>query len=102
MKIARTINEAYEMAYEMIGAYQKDERGTKNAGYNIYRSEENYYDYICDLGNRLEVNTHDGKSLNIWIETEEQENQRELETKVKEQEYEILKLKAKLYDLLCK
>ena len=27
-----------------------------------------YYNYICDLGARLEVNLVDGRTINIWID----------------------------------
>lgn len=50
--------------------YEQDLGSSDRAGYPIYRStaEGHYYDYICDLGNRLEVNLPDGKSANIWIQ----------------------------------
>ena len=50
--------------------YEQDLGSSDRAGYPIYRStaEGHYYDYICDLGNRLEVNLPDGKSVNIWIQ----------------------------------
>lgn len=47
---------------------------TKRAGYPIFRSSVEYYNYICDLGDRLEVNLESGETVNIWIdETEETE-----------------------------
>lgn len=50
--------------------YEQDMGSSDRAGYPVYRStaEGHYYDYICDLGNRLEVNLPDGKSANIWIQ----------------------------------
>ncbi len=38
--------------------YEQDMGSSDRAGYPVYRStaEGHYYDYICDLGNRLEVN----------------------------------------------
>ena len=50
--------------------YEQDLGSSDRAGYPIYRStaEGHYYDYICDLGNRLEVNLPDGKSVDIWIQ----------------------------------
>ena len=48
--------------------YNLDVVSSKNAGYNVYRSPLNYYDYICDLGDRLEVNFSNGDTINIWIQ----------------------------------
>lgn len=48
--------------------YELDFGSTKNSGYNVYRSRINYYDYICDLGDRLEINLSTGGTVNIWIE----------------------------------
>ena len=60
-----TLAEAWTVAAAMLGEnYELDERSTERAGYPVYRSTENYYNYICDLGNRLEVNTG-SKSKNI-------------------------------------
>lgn len=48
-----------------------DYEATKRAGYDIYRDYNEYYNYVCILGDRLEVNLVDGKSINIWIEQPE-------------------------------
>ncbi|GHU46845.1 hypothetical protein FACS1894120_4350 [Clostridia bacterium] len=51
--------------------YEKDEASSARAGYDIYRHHSlNYYNRICDLGNRLEVLTGEyGENVtNIWIE----------------------------------
>lgn len=51
--------------------YEKDEARTAGAGYPIYYSTADGVNaYICDLGDRLEVNLPDGSSVNIWIKTE--------------------------------
>ncbi len=48
--------------------YNKDESCSESAGYPIYRGTVEYYDYICDLGDKLELNLKDGnKTVNIWI-----------------------------------
>ena len=46
--------------------YKYDERSTERAGYPIYRSEEEYYSYICDLGCRLELNLASGDTVNYY------------------------------------
>lgn len=50
--------------------YIYDAGSSSRAGYDIYRSTDpaRYYCYICDLGDRLEVNTDDGKTVNVWYE----------------------------------
>ena len=52
--------------------YEQDMGSSDRAGYPVYRStaEGHYYDYICDLGNRLEVNLDSSHlaTVNIWIE----------------------------------
>lgn len=52
--------------------FEKDEQASQNAGYNIFRStKEGHPDnWISDLGDRLEINLEDGKSINIWIMVE--------------------------------
>ena len=97
---ATTKREAFEIAYNKIGAYELDRESTKNAGYNIYRSTKEYYDYVCDLETRLEINYANGKSENIWIDSTHLEIA-ELKETVAKKDLEIIKLKAKLYDILC-
>ena len=49
--------------------YAEDKQRSKRAGYPIYHSTADGVNaWISDLGNRLEVNLPDGKSVNIWIE----------------------------------
>lgn len=61
-------------AWNMVNAifptdYQKDEFSSERAGYPVYRStaEGHFYDYICDLNDRLEVNLSGGTTVNIWF-----------------------------------
>lgn len=64
---ASSTAEAFEMANKLIdGDYMQDARRTERAGYDIYSATSG--EYICDLGDRLEVNKNDGRSINIWIE----------------------------------
>ncbi len=71
---AKSIKQAWRMADEIFPTdYMKDERSSVAAGYDIYCSTvEGHCDYICDLGNRLEINLSNGKVVNIWIEEEEE------------------------------
>ena len=66
-----TREKAWRIAHKMIKNLQLDKRASVLAGYPIYRSELEYYDYVCDLGSRLEVNfSDDPKSINLWIEAD--------------------------------
>ena len=62
--------------------YVKDEHSSSRAGYPVYRStaEGHHCDYICDLGDRLEVNLDSShlETVNIWIEQPIQEPTQEL------------------------
>lgn len=99
--IVENMAEAFEVVCRTIGEYRIDRESTKNAGYNIYRSMQDRREYACDLGDRVEINTKDGKSMNVWIDNTPRDAE-EITKKVREQELEIMKLKAKLYDILCK
>ena len=96
----KTMNKAFMIAYNKIGAVELDEEASSKAGYNIWRSISKYNDYICELGDRLEINYANGKSENIWIDNAAIEIA-ELKETIAQKDLEIIKLKAKLYDLLC-
>lgn len=69
MKITvRTKEKAFEIARTMLDGQcltQSAER-TERAGYPIWETEKNY-EWVSDLGDRLEVNQH-ADSVNIWID----------------------------------
>ena len=68
---AQNMNEAWTMAAEIFPTeLQKDDESSSRAGYPIYRSTTRHYCYICELGNRLEINLDDGRTINIWINPE--------------------------------
>ena len=49
-----------------------DDIASEKCGYKIYRDTEEYYNYICCLGDRLEVNLKEGnQTINLWIKQEE-------------------------------
>ena len=78
---ARSHYEAWMIASEFFPTdYIKDEAGSENAGYPIYRSTSEslpnaHYNYICDLGSSLEINlcgaNWESKTIRISIETPE-------------------------------
>lgn len=55
------------MCPEYDELYLKDVIASENAGYDIYRHKSIYLNYICDLGDRLEINCQDNSTTNIWI-----------------------------------
>lgn len=70
-----TVKTEYQ-AWEAVTAffpaeYKKDEESSARAGYPVYRSIENHYDYFCMLGDRIEVNFSNGKTVNVWIKPDQ-------------------------------
>ena len=47
-------------------SFERDTFRSERAGYPVYSGRE-FYNYVCDLGDRLEVNFVDGDTLNIWF-----------------------------------
>lgn len=67
--------EAWDIAMALLGgktSYSLDQKSSERAGYNIFRNDESYYSYICDLGDRLEVNMENGATKNVWIGKQEE------------------------------
>ena len=59
--------------------YEYDVVRSKKAGYPIYfTTKEGVNEWISDLGNRLEVNLENGKTVNIWIKDVAAEARKEL------------------------
>ena len=74
MKV-KNVKDAWKTADEIFPTdYIKDEAKSAAAGYDIYTSTaDGCNDYICDLGDRLEINYYEtGETVNIWIEGEPQ------------------------------
>ena len=70
MKVTTSIKDAWEEANKIFPTdYEHDVSRSERAGYPIYYSTANGVNaWISDLGNRLEVNLPDGKSVDIWIQ----------------------------------
>ncbi len=66
---ATSKKEAWEIVNQIFPSdYTEDSKSSERAGYPVYRSSVEFYDYICDLGDRLEINLKNGgKSINVWI-----------------------------------
>lgn len=80
---ANSRQEAWDIVNAIFPAdYEEDTDSKDRAGYPIYRSNVEYYDYICDLGDRLEINLKNGnKTINVWIIKKAEEKSPELPTK---------------------
>lgn len=70
MKVTTSIKDAWAEANKIFPTdYEHDVSRSERAGYPIYYSTANGVNaWISDLGNRLEVNLPDGKSVDIWIQ----------------------------------
>lgn len=67
--------------------YTEDAEASARAGYPIYRSNVEYYDYICDLGSCLEVNLKAGnKTVRINIEEQPKFPAKEIKEAAKHQD----------------
>lgn len=73
MKINGITTNDYSNAWKLVQALcfdwniEKDVQSSERAGYPIYRDTKSFYNYVCDLGNRLEINFDDNTTLNISI-----------------------------------
>ena len=75
-----SIKKAWEAADNIFPTdYIKDEALSLRAGYDIYLSTaDGNCSYISDLGDRLEVNLDNGKTVNIWIDEAPQFQERQI------------------------
>lgn len=78
-----TAKAAWQIVNEIFPTdYNEDTQSSERAGYKVYRSNISHYDYICDLGNRLEVNFSTGETVNIWIDEEEKAESAQMQKNV--------------------
>lgn len=66
--------DAWKWIHEMFPNTQwyLDHESSERAGYKTYRDTEEFYNYVCELGDRLEVNLKEGNfTINLWLEKEE-------------------------------
>lgn len=69
-----SIRNAWEEVQKIFPTdYEYDASRSERAGYPIYYSAATSMNaWISDLGNRMEVNLPDGKSVDIWIKAPEE------------------------------
>lgn len=75
--------------------YTQDEASSSAAGYPVFRSTVEHYNYICYLGDRLEVNLANGETINIWIDAQEESAAAEMPKKKSNEEHIEIILTAK-------
>lgn len=91
-----SVSVAWAKANEIFPTdYTKDEASSAAAGYPVFRSTVEHYNYICDLGDRLEVNLASGETINIWIDTHEESAAAEMPKKKSNEEHIEIILTAK-------
>lgn len=100
-KVFKSEFDAWKWVHEMFPDKQwyLDHESSERAGYKTYRDIEEFYNYICILNDRVEVNLKEGnQTINLWIEKEEPEIK--LETyKVGFSDVELILVKGALYRL---
>ena len=121
IRVSNGVENAFYVAANILHVtdLKKDDVKSERAGYDIYTTDSDPTSYVCDLGNRLEVN-EENRSLNIWYDNPELEQIKsdlhkirlnrdeyierckEYEQQILNLEQEIIELKAKLYDCICK
>lgn len=72
-KVFKSEFDAWKWVHEMFPDKQwyLDHESSERAGYKTYRDIEEFYNYICELGNRLEINLKEGNiTINLWIESD--------------------------------
>lgn len=91
-----SVSAAWAKANEIFPTdYTKDEVSSSAAGYPVFRSTVEHYNYICDLGDRLEVNLANGETINIWIDAQEESAAAEMPKKKSNKEHIEIILTAK-------
>ena len=83
----KSITEAWSKANEIFPTdYERDAGRSSRSGYPVYSStaDGHWYDYICDLGDRLELNLSNGDTVNIWIKADEAETDEPTEAEIQQ------------------
>lgn len=100
-KVFKSEFDAWKWVHEMFPGTQwyLDHESSERAGYKTYRDTEEFYNYVCELSDRVEVNLKEGnRTINLWIEKEEPEIKPET-YKVEFNDVELILVKGALYRL---
>lgn len=76
-KVFKSEFDAWKWVHEMFPDTQWyfDHESSERAGYRTYRDINEFYNYICILNDRVEVNLKDGnRTINLWLEKEVKED----------------------------
>lgn len=76
-KVFKSEFDAWKWVHEMFPDTQWyfDHESSERAGYKTYRDTEEFYNYVCELNDRVEVNLKDGnRTINLWLEKEVKED----------------------------
>ena len=113
-KVFKSEFDAWKWVHEMFPGKQwyLDHESSERAGYKTYRDTEDFYNYVCELGDRLEVNLKEGNiTINLGIESdlanaddrpvsEKEEHEMKPETyKIEFNDVELILVKGALYRL---
>ena len=93
--------EAWKWIHEMFPNTQwyLDHESSERAGYKTYRDTEEFYNYVCELGDRVEVNLKENnRTINLWLEKEQLEIKPET-YKIEFNDVELILVKGALYRL---
>ena len=77
-KVFKSEFDAWKWVHEMFPGTQwyLDHESSERAGYKTYRDTEEFYNYVCELGDRLEVNLKESnQTINLWISQEDDESE---------------------------
>ena len=100
-KVFKSEFDAWKWIHEMFPNKQwyLDHESSERAGYKTYRDIEEFYNYVCELGDRVEVNLKEGNhTINLWLEKEEPEIKPET-YKIEFNDVELILVKGALYRL---
>lgn len=65
----RTRAEAWRLLEKTVffsTVYRYDEKSSARGGCDTWRDVGNYYNYVCDVGDRFEINRYNGATVNVW------------------------------------
>ena len=97
--------QAWEWIKEMFPntEWKFDKESSERAGYKTYRDTNEFYNYICMLNDRVEVNLKEGnQTINLWLEKEEPDTKgSEPDTWYKLTDSEVARICSRLYNAVA-
>ncbi len=96
--------QAWEWIKEMFPAitWKYDKESSERAGYKTYRDENEFYNYICMLNDRVEVNLKEcNRTINLWLKKEEDVKAEESRTWYKLSNSEVARICSRIYTVVA-